>query len=288
MASIDSPTFHRAFLAAEPLDVEIELGSGAVIVTAADVDEATVTLSPATAGDPDALELIDRSRVDLRGKALRIDVPRVIGFRRHPDVIVEATVPSGSTIDAKTGSADVRLDGEYGDVALKSGSGDVSVDQCGDARVTTGSGDVRLGLVQAATVKAASGDVSVERSSGDLRLSTGSGDVVVQDAAGTAQLSTASGDVEVGTAGPELAAKTASGGISVRHAAEGDIEVRTVSGDVIVAVAPGTATLLDCTSVTGAVRSELEPSGEPVDATTKRLTLRARTVSGGISIKRAR
>jgi DUF4097 and DUF4098 domain-containing protein YvlB len=287
MVDIDSDTA-RTFPATEPLSVEIELGSGEVIVTAADVSEAAVKLSPGSPGDPDALELIGRSRVDLRGTALRVDVPRVMGFRRHPDVIVEVTVPAGSAADVKTGSADIRLDGRFDDVALKSGSGDVAVDVCGDAKVSTGSGDVRLGLVQSATVKTASGDVSAERSRGDLQLSTGSGDVVVLDVAGSAQLSTASGDVEVGSAGPELGVKTASGDISVRHAAEGDVEVRAVSGDVVVAVGEGTAALLDCTSVTGAVRSELEPSAEPVDTTTKRLTIRARTVSGGITIKRSK
>lgn len=287
MPDITSDTT-RTFAATEPLDVEIELGSGEVILTAADVAETEVRLSPATPGDQDALELIARSRVDLRGAALRIDVPRVMGFRRHPDVIVEATVPARSTADVKTGSADIRLDGSFGDVALKSGSGDVAVDECGDAKVSTGSGDVRLGLVQSALVKTASGDVAAERSRGDLQISTGSGDVVIQDVAGSAQLSTASGDVEVGSAGPELGAKTASGDIAIRRVAEGDVEVRAVSGDVVVAVAEGTATLLDCTSVTGAVRSELEPSGEPVDASTKRLVIRARTVSGGIAIKRSK
>lgn len=287
MADIDRHTT-RTFSVTEPLDVEVELGSGEVIMTAADVSEAEVRLSPGTAGDSDALELIDRSRVDLRGNALRIDVPRVMGFRRHPDVIVEATVPAGSTAAVKTGSADIRLDGSFGDVALKSGSGDVAVDESGDAKVSTGSGDVRLGLVQSASVKTASGDVSAERSRGDLEVSTGSGDIVVQDVDGSAHLSAASGDVEVGSAGPELGVKTASGDVSVRHAAEGDVEVRAVSGDVVVAVADGTATMLDCTSVTGGVRSELEPSDAPSDATTRRLIVRARTVSGGIAIKRAK
>lgn len=286
MNSIDSELI-RTFPATEPLAVSIELGSGDVAVTAADVSEAVVTLTPASAGDPDALDLIARSRVDLRGNALRIKVPRVTGFRLHPDVVVRATVPIGSSVGAKTGSADLRLDGTFGEMSLKTGSGDVWVDASGDAAVSTGSGDVRLGLVDAASVKTGSGNISVERSRGDIELTTASGDVHVADVGGDAQLNTASGDVEVGSSAAEVAAKSASGNISVLRARGGEVRAKSASGNVAVAVATGTATLLDCSSITGGIRSELEPVDQPADDSEEKLSVRARTVSGSITIRRA-
>lgn len=287
MSSTDT-VFTRTFPAAEALAVSVELGSGELTMTAADVAEAVVTLAPASAGDPDALDLIARSRVDLRGKTLRIDMPRVTGFRLHPDIVVSVTVPTGSSVAAKTGSADIRLDGTFGETSLKTGSGDVWVDASGDTDVRTGSGDVRLGLVDAASVKTGSGNVSVERSRGDVELTAASGDAHIADLGGDARLSTASGDIEVGSSAAEVAAKTASGNITLLGARSGDVRVKSAAGSVTVSVATGTAALLDCSSVTGAIRSELEPADQPTDDSAPRLSLRARTVSGSIIIRRAR
>ena len=136
-----SNDFVRTFAVSGPLDVSVELGSGEIAISASAGTEATVRLQPDPAGDPDALDLIARARVDLRGNALRIDVPRVMGFRRHPDVIVVARVPVESTVVTKSGSADVRLDGTYGDVKVTTGSGDVWVDAARDASIGAGSGD---------------------------------------------------------------------------------------------------------------------------------------------------
>lgn len=286
MTSVDSE-FIRTFPASEPLAVSIELGSGDITVHAADVAEVVVTLSPANPGDPDAVELIGRSRVDLRGTSLRVDVPRVTGFRRLPDVVVAVTVPTASSVSAKAGAADMRLEGTFGGTNLKTGSGDVWVDACGDVRAGTGSGDVRLGLVDTASVKTASGSVSVERSRGDVKLGTASGDIHIAELGGDARLTTASGAVEVGASAGEVAAKTASGNVSVLRASGGEVRATTATGNVDVGVAGGAAALLDCSSVTGAVRSELEPSEEPTDDSTGRLVIRARTVSGSITIRRA-
>jgi DUF4097 and DUF4098 domain-containing protein YvlB len=285
MTSIDNE-FTRTFPAPEGLTASIELGSGLVNVTAADVTEAVVMLAPSSPGDSDALDLIARSRVDLHGSTLRIDVPRVTGFRPHPDVVVEATVPTGSSLSVKSGSADVRLTGTYSETSVKTGSGDVWVDAGSTVQVGTGSGEVQLGLVDTASVKAASGSVSVERARHNLDLTTASGTIHVAELGGDARLHSASGDVEVGASAGEVSVKTASGAISVR-ARRGEVKARSATGNVVVAVADGTPTLLDCSSVTGTMRSELEPSEAPPDDSTERLLVRARTVSGNITIRRA-
>ena len=102
--------FVRTFSVTGPLNVSVELGSGEISISAGAVTEAVVRLQPDPAGDPDALDLIARTRVDLRGNALRIDVPRAMGFQRHPDVTVTALVPTASTVVTRSGSADVRLE----------------------------------------------------------------------------------------------------------------------------------------------------------------------------------
>jgi DUF4097 and DUF4098 domain-containing protein YvlB len=109
----------------------------------------------------------------------------------------------------------------------------------------------------------------------------------VTDLGGGGQLTSASGDVEIGTVEGDVHVKTASGDVAVNHASAGEVQAKTATGNVGVGVARDTATLLDCSSITGQVNSELEPSGEPDDAEERRLVIRARTVSGSITIRRA-
>lgn len=285
--STTSSEFVRTFEVSEPLQLSVELGSGEIAITTGDVTEAIVRLQPDPAGDPDALDLIARARVDLRGNSLRIDVPRRMGFQRHPDVIVVAQVPAESTVVTKSGSADVRLDGKFGDVKVTTGSGDVWVDAAHDASIGTGSGDVRIGLVNAAAVKTGSGDIAVERCREDARVETASGDVHLSELAGRGRVSSASGDLELGSVEGEIHLRTASGDVTVNNASAGELQAKTATGDVAIGIAGGTATLLDCSSITGQVSSELEPSDGPVEGDERRLVVRARSVSGSVAIRRA-
>ena len=57
---------------------------------------------------------------------------------------VAVTIPTDSDLAAKTGSADITVDGTLGSGKIKSGSGDVQLDTFGPALVDTGSGDIRL------------------------------------------------------------------------------------------------------------------------------------------------
>jgi DUF4097 and DUF4098 domain-containing protein YvlB len=286
MTSTTAPDSARTFPVTGPLAVSIELGAGDVSVTASDVTEATVSLTPAQAGDPDALDLIARSQVDLRGTALRIDVPQRVGFRRNAEIRIEATVPTSSTLSVKTGSADIHGDGTFGDIKLNTGSGDVWVDTAATGKAWTAD-RVRVGVATDASIKTGSGDITVGRSDGELSVTTGSGDIRVDELGGEAELKTASGEIDVSSSAGEVEAKTASGDIAIRGAAEGVVQVKSASGDVTVGVAQGTATLLDCSSVTGRVRSALEPSDAPAESEERRLIVKARSVSGNITINRA-
>jgi len=64
------------------------------------------------------------------------------------------------------------------------------------------------------------------------------------------------------------------------------VRARTVSGGVSVGVANGVAALLDLSTVSGRVRSELEASGAPADGE-QRVELVLSTVSGNVSVARA-
>jgi len=133
-----------------------------------------------------------------------------------------------------------------------------------------------------------SGDLRVDRIAGDFVGHTASGDLTVGPIDREVTATTASGDVRLGDCGGSVAARTASGDISVDSVQSGDIKIHSASGDVRIGVRPGTGVWLDLNSASGATRSELAvadaPAAEPTGST---VTLRVRTASGDILVRRA-
>jgi len=226
----------------EPVDLQVRVPAGDVIVRAAATQTATVTL----AGSERSL---DATRVEFDEGTLSVITPDRLRLGRRGDLDVTVEVPEGSTCLVHTASADVSCTGELSALDVQTASGDVNAERVtGLARADTASGDVYLGEAAEADLKSASGDVSVGRVTGPVTVNTASGDVRIAAASG------------------------------------GRTEARSASGDIVVAVAPGIGVYLDLSTVSGTVRSELEPTGESGDAD---MTLSCRTLSGDVEVLRA-
>jgi hypothetical protein len=126
------------------------------------------------------------------------------------DIDYEIRVPAGVAVTAQTGSGDVELEGNLGQVSLQTGSGDVDADIATTSSLTTstGSGDMALRFGSAPSLISAdsgSGDVDIQVPNGqryDVDSQTGSGDtdIVVQrqDAADhRIHVKTGSGDITI-------------------------------------------------------------------------------------------
>ena len=72
-----------------------------------------------------------------------------------------------------------------------------------------------------------------------------------------------------------------------RAAGPGEIALKAVSGDVLVAIRRGLRVRLDVNSVSGTIGSELDVSDTPLRADGPEANLRVRTVSGDVRITRA-
>ena len=96
-----------------------------------------------------------------------------------------------------------------------------------------------------------------------------------------------SGDVVLGEILGDLTAGTVSGDLMVRAAGPGEVGLKAVSGDVVVAMRRGLRVRLDVSSVSGSVGSELDVSDAPARADGPEANLRVRTVSGDVRITRA-
>jgi len=224
--------------------------------------EQTGAISP---GDLDA-EAVRHTMIDFTGQRLTVRTPRDVPLRSVP-LIIQVTAPAGSSVTARSGSADITVDGVADHLDVSTGSGQIRAQRCsGGVDVHTGSGDVRLGSVL-----------------GGLRVRTGSGDVEVVSVAGTAgnaaAVRTGSGDVRLGTVAGDLTARTGSGDLTVVDASAGRLELTSGSGQLRVGIHAGVRAELDLRSGSGQARSDLPVSGPPAEGAAG-LRVRGRTGSG--------
>jgi hypothetical protein len=265
------------------LAVRVKLPRGDVEVETADVQEATVELIGSSEralqqierseirfenrGDHDEL-IVDADPEDFGWSAGRVKLSISLGSRRD-HIKVRIRVPHGTTLRTESGSADVSAVGRYASVEVRTASGDVVVDE----------------VERDAEVKVASGDVRIDRVGGSLKLQTAAGDLSVGPVGGKAEIKTAAGDVSLEEVGASLSVNSVSGDVRVGAVTEGKVELKSVSGDMLIGVRRGSRVWMDVKTVTGDARSELE-SGDD-DGEGPLVELKATAMSGDIKIVRA-
>ncbi len=242
----------------DPVQLSAENGSGRVHVTATESSETRVVVTGRHA---------DEVEVSQHGREIRVIPPRRrTGFLSGDDGLdIDVSLPVGSDLAIRTGSADVTVEGPVGTVQVKTGSGDVDLEQvCEDLQVKCGSGDVRVGEAQsAAAVSTGSGDVEIGRNRGPAVVKTGSGDVRFREATTEVSVMTGSGDLVLDT---------------VR---EGRFHAKGASGSIHVGIPAGTPVWTDITTLSGRIHSDVQGAGEPAEGAAH-VELRASTVSGDV------
>jgi len=261
------------FACSDPVDISIDSwGSGSIVVSGEPTSSLAVEVVPSSRG-ADVQDLLAQVQVGFDDGQLYIRGPRPAAFRRRRGLDLTIKVPEGSSCAAKTVSADLACVGELSALTMHTASGDTTA-----AAV---SGDV--------TVRSASGDVLLDRTGGDVAISTASGDIHASRVGGHARINTASGDVALGYCESSVSAQTASGDIHLGAVATGQIELRSASGDLQVAVVPGIGVYLDLASTSGSIHSDLDPSDsdDDPDSSSVPVQIRCRALSGDIWILRA-
>jgi hypothetical protein len=268
------------FSTPRPTSLYVEIGSGDVAVRAEDSDRTVIDVDGKYA---------DEVLVEQRGDEIVVIAPKhragLFGSQDQ-DLRVRATVPTGSELATKLGSADVTVSGRLGAARIRTGSGDVRLDDVKDEVVVeTGSGDLDIdsagGELRA---KSGSGDITVSRLGGPGSISTGSGDVQIETATGPVAVKSGSGDLRVRDARADVELGTASGDLHVDRLHRGRLTAKNVSGDIHVGIPAGIPVWTDITSMTGAVSSDLEGAGQPAEGEDY-IELRAKTVSGDITLE---
>jgi hypothetical protein len=288
MGAMNKDKRMQSFQTPAPARLRVEIPKGRIRIIAEETGVTRVELT-ANRGDATAQEWIAEAEIAQSGDEIVVRV-RKTGLRLFDfggGIDAEIHVPLGSGASLSTGAGRIETAGRLGEVSAESGSGSITLDDCAEARARTGSGNIVIGAV-AGSVKAktGSGRITAGKVGANATINTGSGSAELAGAAGDAKLTTASGNIEVGEAGDSLEAFAASGNIEVRRADHGRVRAKTFSGRISVGVARGSAALLDISTMSGRVHSELE-AGEAPAAGEKHVDLVINTMSGNVNLARA-
>ncbi|TRW47324.1 DUF4097 family beta strand repeat-containing protein [Georgenia yuyongxinii] len=271
---------HYTFETPGPTELYVELGAGRLTVRADDGATATTV-------DVEGTEAAQVT-VEQRGPQVVLLAPRrwFDVFGSFHDLTVDVTVPTASTLVTRLGSADMVATGRFGAARLRTGSGDLRVDELTrHAVVETGSGDVEItAALSDLRVRSGSGDVRVGRCGGSVGISTGSGDVALGTTEGDVMAKSGSGELNVADARTSLRLTTASGDVHVAALHAGQVRAKAVSGDVRVGVTPGVPVWTDVNSISGKVVSTLQGAGRPGPGQ-EHIEIHASTVSGGVYLE---
>jgi DUF4097 and DUF4098 domain-containing protein YvlB len=273
----------------DPIVATVELGVGDLRVTAADRPGVLVDVRPS---DP-ALDLdvhaAEQTRVEYTDERLLVRAPKQRGlglFGKPGSIDVEITLPAGSELRAEAGLAAVQVAGTLGACRIKTGTGDVHLQDTGPLDLSTASGDVTVGTVTGtASVHTASGTLRVARVDGAATVKNSNGDSLVGEVTGDLRAQAGNGSIVVDRAGADVVATSSNGDVRIGAVTAGSVSLKTAMGDLEVGIPAGTAAHLDLHTQFGNVVNRLDTAaaplpGEPV------ADVRARTSYGDIVVRR--
>ncbi|RIJ78556.1 hypothetical protein D1871_02395 [Nakamurella silvestris] len=294
----------HSFLTPEPITCEIRNSAGEVVIELSDTSTTTVDLAVSD-GHPlgfignnpvvnDMLRAVDRWRGNTEppeGTSVETDQIELVNVHFEDSRLIVDTdparnglfsaftvrigLPSGSSVRTKTHSADIGVSGRADRLELRTASGDITVNRADGAVVAqTSSGDVEIASVGAdLDLRAVSGSVEIGSVTGKIHVQTTSGDLVILDPESDVKVRSVSGDVDV------------------RAVRAGTTEITTVSGDVLIGVAPGVAAEINLQTIAGQAKSDFQveqPDSERgLVAGGTPLVIRANTTTGDINLRSA-
>ncbi|MEU9996552.1 hypothetical protein [Streptomyces sp. NPDC050848] len=295
------PTFDTP----EPISAILELDAGTARITAGKRTDTVVEVLPRDGSEDNDVRAVQQTQVTFSGGRLTVKTPKKRSPFGKPGAIeVSIELPAGSNVRGTTGMGGFFCEGRLGETVLRTGLGDLQLDEVAGANLRTDTGELRLarstgdievigaGRIEigtvggTATVKNSNGTTAIGEVTGDLKTNAANGDISVGIAHGSVGAKSANGRIEIGVAHSGVEASSANGGIRVGDVTRGRIDLRTSVGDLEVGIHEGTAAWLDLTPRFGTVRNSLGSASGPSDSD-ETVEVHARTTTGDIIITRA-
>jgi hypothetical protein len=282
-----------SFETPQPIVLSIELSQGMVEVIAGERTDTVVTLTPTDPDRPADIEAARKTVIDLANGTISVRMPKpggiaapVIGWKRSGSVDVIVELPAGSSLRADTGVADFRCEGRLGDVDVRTGVGNVRLDQTGGVRVHSGTGRFAVEEASGNAEIVTAGDMTIGAVSGNAEVKNINGKTWIGWVGGHVKVKSANGDVTIDDAGGDVMVKTANGHIRLGQIARGSTTVETAAGGLEIGIREGTAAWIDANTRFGRVQSNLSPADDP-DPSVETVQVRARTAFGDVLITRS-
>jgi Putative adhesin len=279
----------QTFETPEPITATIEIVIGDVQISAGDRDTTVVAVKPSDASNDEDVRAAEQTRVEYANEQLRVKAPKLRSWLSRSgggsvDVTVE--LPAGSNVHGVAATADFHTDGRLGYCRIKTGLGDIQIDEADTLNLKSGAG--RIGAERATghtEVNAGSGEVRLGELGGSAQIKNANGDTWVGVANRDLQLGAANGNIAVDVAHAGVGAKCANGDVRIGEVVRGSVWLETSIGDLEVGIREGTAAWLDVNATAGRVDNALDAADAP-DASSERVEVRARTTFGRIAIRR--
>jgi DUF4097 and DUF4098 domain-containing protein YvlB len=279
------PTFDTP----QPISARLSLGFvvANVRVTAGERSDTTVDVRPVDPSNKADLKIAEQTRVEYADGRLLVRAPRFGSlFSRTGSIDVDVALPSGSQLQAETGMGEILCEGRLGECRLKTGYGEIRLDQAAALHLHSGSGDVTVDHADGgAEITAGNGAVNVRRIDGPATVKNSNGASWIGEVAGDLRVNAANGGVVVDRAHAGVTAKTANGSVRIGEVIRGAVTLATAAGSVEIGIRAGTAAWLDLDTVVGRVRNELAAAAGP-ESTDETVEVRARTSIGDIIVRR--
>lgn len=280
----------RTFKTPEPISVQVELGGGAIWVTASDRSDTLVVVRPSNPTSQTDIAAAEQTRVEYSEGRLTIKGPK--GWRYYSgwgrdSIDIEIAVPAGSRFEGKTGVANLHCDGRLDELRFKTGAGEIHAEQTGAAIISTGAGNVNLEHAKGGVViSTGTGRLEIGRVDGSAAVRNSNGDTWLGDVAGEVLVSAANGKIAVDRSPSAVSAKSANGDIMLGAVARGEVLAKTACGRVEIGVADGVPAWLELHTKHGNVRNELDAASAP-DPSEEAVKICALTGYGDITIHRS-
>ena len=274
----------------KPISVVLELRLADVRVAAAERADTIVQVRPSDKTRRDDVTAAEQTRVEYGDGRLLVKAPRRLRewspFNDVGSIDVDIELPAGSDLSGHTATGEFRCTGSLGPCELKSGAGELSVEQAARVKLTT-AGEIRLERVAGdAELVTAIGDVRAGEIVGSALIKNSNGDTRVGEIGGDLRVKAANGDIDVERSHGSVSAKTANGHIRVGAIDRGSLVAETAAGHIEIGIAGGVAAWLDLDTSYGNVRNGLDAAEGPGSAD-EQVEVRARTGFGDITICRA-
>ena len=286
MGALNMPTFDTP----QPISAVIDVVSGEVRVTASERADTVVDVQPTDAANRDDVRTAERTRVHFAGGHLIVKAPKLRSWAPRSEsgsIDVTIELPAGSRVHGAAQLADFRCDGPIGECRIKTGLGQVQLDEVGTLSLKSGTGDVLVDRVTGdADVMTGSGDVRVRELASSAVIKNSNGDTWVGTANRDLRVNAANGSVSIDVANADVNARSANGDVRLGEAVRGSVALETKLGDVEVGIREGTSAWLDVNAAAGKVHNGLEAAEAPA-ASAETVDVRARTTVGAIVIRRA-